>query len=59
MIQHHSFHRYAIDEIGMPNMDYEIFYQQGISCYCWGYRNRISDWLCARFAGGMNNVSDQ
>lgn len=36
MIQRHSFHRHAVDEAGMPNMDYELFYQQGIRCYCWG-----------------------
>jgi len=54
MLHAHSFHQHAIDETGMPNMDYEMFYQQGISCYCWGlptpYIRRALRAVCMRYA---------
>lgn len=34
-LQNHSFHAHAEDDIGMPNLSYELFYQQGITCYRW------------------------
>lgn len=36
ILQAHSFHEHACDEIGMPSMAYEVFYQQGLSCHRWG-----------------------
>ncbi|KSQ21718.1 hypothetical protein APB26_32575 [Pseudomonas aeruginosa] len=36
ILQGHSFLRHATDEIGMPNLDFEIFYQQGLTCHRWG-----------------------
>lgn len=35
-VQTHSFHAHAEDEFGMPNLAYEFFYQQGLTCYRWG-----------------------
>lgn len=35
VIQTHSFHGHAEDEIGMPNLAFELFYQQGMACYRW------------------------
>lgn len=35
-LQAHSFHAHAEDDNGMPNYAYELFYQQGMSCYRWG-----------------------
>lgn len=35
IIQQHSFQRHAVDEDGMPNLAFELFYQQGMMCYRW------------------------
>lgn len=35
MNNQHTFLARAIDENGYPNMDFEIFYQQGLNCYAW------------------------
>lgn len=49
-----SFRLKAVDEYGYPSMDYEIFYQQGVECYCWGlprylikqaFKKVSTDWL--------------
>lgn len=54
MVQAHSFHSHAVDEIGMPNLDYEFFYQQGMSCYRWGlprpYVRQALRAVCERYA---------
>lgn len=36
IVQKHSFLAHASDENGMPNLDFEFFYQQGLSCHRWG-----------------------
>lgn len=34
-LQNQRFLEHAVDEIGMPNLDFWLFYQQGLSCYRW------------------------
>lgn len=61
MIQRHSFLKHVVDEAGMPNLDYELFYQQGISCYCWGlpkpYVRQALRAVCRRYAQRFGDVS--
>ncbi|TKD35325.1 hypothetical protein FCG41_17955 [Azotobacter chroococcum] len=61
MIQSHSFHAHAVDEIGMPNLAYELFYQQGMSCYRWGlprpYVLQALRAVCERYSQRFGSVA--
>lgn len=61
ILQTHSFHAHALDEIGMPNLAYEYFYQQGMSCYYWGlprpYVLQALRALCVRYSQRFGAVS--